>query len=79
MTALANKDRTVLELISQNGAATRSEIRELISQKDSQDLQAKLKTAEPALEVQDATDKQIDDLISRSLLSSKPLGPGPEN
>ena len=79
MTALANKDRTVLELISQKGAVTRSEIRELISQKGSQELQAKLETAEPKTEVQDATGKQIDDLIGRSLLSSKPSGSGPED
>lgn len=78
MTVLANKDRTVLELISQEGAMTRSEIRELISQKGSKDFQAKLDTTEPQLEVQNAIDKQIDNLINQSLLSSKPLGSGPE-
>ena len=83
MTALANEDRTVLELISQKGAVTRSEIRELIPQKGSEDSQAGLETAEPQLEEQDAiderTNKQINNLISQRLLSSKPLGSGPED
>jgi hypothetical protein len=78
MTALANKDRTVLELISQEGAMTRSEIRESISQKGSKAFQAKLDTTEPQLEAQNAIDEQINNLINQSLLSSKPLGSGPE-
>ncbi len=78
MTVLANKDRTLLELISQKGAVTRSEIRELISQKGFKDFQAKLDTTGPQLEAQNAIDEQIDNLINQSLLSSKPLSYGPE-
>ena len=69
MTALANKDRTVLELISQEGAMTRSEIRESISQKGSKAFQAKLDTTEPQLEAQNAIDEQINNLINQSLLT----------
>ncbi len=68
MTVLANKDRTVLELISQKGPQTRSEILELISQKESKGSQPK---------AENAKNEQIDDLIKQKLLSKKTAGSGP--
>jgi hypothetical protein len=77
MTALANKDRTVLELISQKGAMTRSEIRDLISRKGSKDFQVKSMTAMPQPEAENVIDAQINELINQSLLSGKPAGSSP--